>query len=91
MILNIVGGCPICPGSGELIALQDKITKNLFFYCPSCESAWDHIPREVDEVNTLSSFAPSGFLAAPGDKLLSVGLNNFETTDMYEIVNNRIE
>ena len=56
-----MGDCPDC-GPNEVIALLNKVNRQLFFYCPSCFGAWGKIPKSgaLAETSPLERFAPDG-------------------------------
>ena len=83
MIFYIVGECPICIGSGDLLALQSKADGELLFYCPSCETAWDKVPEELNEIKSLEDLSPEGVICPSSEKLRSHGMLQFEETDLY--------
>ena len=84
MDLYIVGDCPICPGSGDLIALMGKVDNKLLFYCPACETAWDKIPEKADEIKSLEDFAPEGVVCPSSNDIKAQGILQFEITTVYD-------
>lgn len=84
MRFYIIGECPACVGSGDLLALLSKKDESLFCYCPACGLAWNEIPSQVDEMNSLDDLAPDGVIPAGKDDLISRGINNFDVTEVYK-------
>ena len=78
-----VGDCPVCIGSSELIALKGRNHQKLLFYCPACETAWEHIPTAVDEVYSLAELSPDGLIAPSCEELEVHGVENFQETHLY--------
>jgi len=87
MRFYIIGECPACIGSGDLLALLSKKDNSLFYYCPACGLAWRDMPSQVDEMNSLDDFAPNGVIAAGKDDLVSRGINDFDVTELYKDIN----
>ena len=71
----------------DLLALVSNKDEKLFCYCPGCGSAWDTIPTEVNETNTLKRYAPTGARAAVINDLVRNNIENYSKTDLYNNYN----
>ena len=85
MMLYIVGSCPICIGSGDMVVLLEKNKKNPIFYCTACCTAWKKIPmsNQVDAIKKLSEVAPNGVVSPLESDLVFNNIKWRSTTDAY--------
>jgi hypothetical protein len=74
--LYSVGECPVCADSGAVLLLKAADTGRLVFFCPLCGVAWGQPPadRQLDEINRLDAFAPSGVMLPTRAEALRTGL-----------------
>ncbi len=79
----IVGGCPVCIGAGDLLALKSKRDNVVFCYCPGCGLAWHEIPLDFDEKNSVHEIAPHGVVPANESDLAIFKITKCESTDVY--------
>ncbi len=88
--LYIAGECPICPGCGDLVILENKKTSSLLFYCSACRSAWREIPTQAPtsfrDLNVLHEIAPNGVIEASLEHIKSEGIKIIAITDIYESI-----
>lgn len=86
--LYIAGECPICPGSGELVVLENKKTKSLLFYCAACCSAWHKFPTQAPasskDINVLHEIAPDGVVEASLERINLEGIKIIAVDEYYE-------
>jgi len=93
LIFYIVGECPICIGSGDLIALESKFDKSLLRYCPACGCAWLGLEENIDneELHSLDEIAPDGVERVSWNRLLLEEFNKFSITNVYDGIEDLIE
>lgn len=84
MRFYVVGECPVCIGSGDLLALLSKKDGSFFCYCPACGLAWSDVPSEINEMHSIDDVAPHGAVAARLDDLKSLGINYLGVTEEYK-------
>jgi len=84
MIFYILGECPACVGSGDLLALVSNKNDDIFCYCPACGLAWDEVPKEVNEMNGMDFYAPDGARPAKLKDIQDHDISSYSETDVYE-------
>ena len=82
-----VGDCPVCPGAGNVLALRRRDSGAPVFYCPSCGTAWHHVPdpARVDSVARLVDLAPNGVKAQTRGEVVDAGLSINEVLEISDV------
>jgi hypothetical protein len=60
-MLFSAGDCPVCFFSGDVLFVKDRLSGQIFWYCPSCGCAWPRPPGPtIDSVEEAEAYAPGG-------------------------------
>ena len=78
-----IGGCPACPGSGDVIVLHAIHSNRAVFYCPACQTAWECPPNshELNEVRGLDEVAPLGIRLPTEEEVANLKLIGISAVD----------
>src|SRR5688572_22963992 len=76
------GPCCVCYTSGAALFVQDADSGRIFFFCPSCGSAWAKPPTpfEVQSIDPPMKFAPHGMKLPTKGEIVAAGLKHLIKT-----------